>query len=140
MCSSVNVVKNELRLGKLVSKYQATKQQLEDLTDAWTQSLRRKKKVVRKLVKINTKGDPSAAERWGAGKQKVDEMNYKMWLLDDLQSKIEAEQKRANCEVRSLRLQCSHTCTLARRWMICRARSTHSPTARATCRSRRQRS
>ena len=94
------MVKNEMRLSKLTGKYAQTKGELEDLSDAWLQSLRRKKKVKRKTVKVNTKGDEAAEQKWGPGKVKVDEMDYKMWLLGDLQDKIRAERARAVREVR----------------------------------------
>jgi hypothetical protein len=99
-CRSVSVVKNELKLGKLVAKYEATKTAIEDLGDSWTQSLRRKKKVKRRTVKVSAKGNEHATKRWGAGTSRQDEMEYKMWLLDDLQDRIRDEQGRAKTEVR----------------------------------------
>lgn len=98
---NVSVVKNELKLSKLVAKYQETKTAIEDLGDSWTQTLRRKKKVKRKTVKVRAKGDENATKRWGAGTSWQDEMEYKMWVLDDVQDKIRDEQGRAQSEVRS---------------------------------------
>jgi hypothetical protein len=59
------VVKNEIKIGKLAAQYDKTREEIEDLMDSWTQSLRRKKKVKRKDVKVNTKGDATAIERCG---------------------------------------------------------------------------
>ena len=39
-----------MQIGKLNRQYMRTKEQVEDLCDAWTQSLRRKKAVQRKEV------------------------------------------------------------------------------------------
>jgi hypothetical protein len=100
MCRNVAVVKNELRLNKLKEKYKQTKEDIDDLGDAWRQSLRRKLKVKRKIVKVNTKGDEAAQKRWGPGVSRVDEMEYKLWLLNDIQDKLSAEQTRAQKEVR----------------------------------------
>jgi hypothetical protein len=99
MCRHISVVKNELRLNTLKTKYDKTKEDIEDLTDAWRQSLRRKKKVKRKLVKVNARGDGSAQKRWGPGVSHVDELEYKIWLLGDLQDKLLEEQARAKVEV-----------------------------------------
>jgi hypothetical protein len=93
-CRCVSVVKHELKLGALVAKYEKVKLQVEDLTDAWTSSLRRKTKVQRKTVVVRPK---SAAERaqWGDEKTSVDKMEYKLWLLEDLQRQILEEQQQA---------------------------------------------
>ena len=56
--------------------------------------------AARVQIKVNTKGDAAAEERWGAGKQKVDAMDYKLWLLDHLLDERRAAQKTAQQEVR----------------------------------------
>ena len=52
-------------------------------------------------MQVKTKGDESALKKWGEGKPKVDVMEYKMWLLDDLQEKRKQAQKVAKKEVRN---------------------------------------
>jgi hypothetical protein len=149
----VAVVKNEIKVGRLKAQYDKTFDQLTDLIDGWTQSLRRKKKVNRKQVSVNADNDEAARKRcapalccqvtpvlvlrcngcsceaaclqnrastlkghsgaadcmqsgaldriacrWGEGKSKHDIMEYKMWLLDDLQDKIRAEQHEAKTQ------------------------------------------
>jgi hypothetical protein len=62
-CRHVAVVKNEIKIGKVKARYDATREALQDLLDKWTQSLRRKKKVKRKQVRVSTKGDEAAAKQ-----------------------------------------------------------------------------
>ena len=56
-------MKNEIKVGRLKAKYDRTFEQVEDMVDSWTQTLRRKKKVTRPKMSINVKNDESAEKR-----------------------------------------------------------------------------
>ena len=79
--------------------------------------------AARVQIKVNTKGDAAAEERWGAGKQEVDAMDHKLWLLDHLVDQRRAAQKTAQQEVRPA--PCVRACSgcAARRHGFAPARS-----------------
>jgi hypothetical protein len=47
----VTVLKNEMHVGRLKARYERAREAVEDLTDAWISSLRRKKKIQRKQAR-----------------------------------------------------------------------------------------
>jgi hypothetical protein len=99
-CRVVRVVKQELRLTRLVQRYKKAKLDLEDLTDKWISYLRRKKTVSRRQITVKPDPkDPAHVKRWGKGRTKADEMDVRVWQLQDAKAKLNAEQSRARDEV-----------------------------------------
>ena len=71
-------------------------------------------------VKPNKK-DKTRCDKWGVDKTRADEMEYKLWDMQDALDKVQAEQRRVQHEVRPpphRRLHCStqhwkHPCVVA---------------------------
>jgi hypothetical protein len=51
-------------------------------------------------VKENKEEDASARKKWGAGRHKIDKMEYSIWELEDLYGKIREEEGKIGREVR----------------------------------------
>lgn len=95
----VTVVKNELKLGGLYGAYATKKQAVEELTDKWISALRRKATIKRKKVKVKpNKKDKARCDKWGVDKTTADEMEYKLWDMQDALDKVRAEQRRVQHE------------------------------------------
>lgn len=86
-------MKNEAKVGAKAAKYIQKRDALEDFADQWITTLRKEKHPKRKTVKVG-KGK-NVLSKWGKGTQKVDEMEYKMWELEDLYRDANEEANKA---------------------------------------------
>ena len=101
-CRHVEVVKNESQVSGKVDAYKKKRGALEDLADSWLSSLKKDKQPKRKQVTVNAKkGDERKVARWGEGKSKQDQMEYKIWELEESYCEAKEEGRRAEGMVRA---------------------------------------
>ena len=102
VCRAICVVKDEPVVGALMDEYKQAASRLTDLIDTWLERSAAGKPPKRRTVKVRAEAGTSTAERWGAGTSKQDEMEYLLWVANDLKGKVLEAQAQALRQVRMM--------------------------------------
>ena len=83
------MIKNEGDMGGLKGVYDTTLLRIDEICDVWELRLDAGVEPKRPRIKINASAGSSEAAKWGEGKSRQDEMEYRLWLMDDLLGKLQ---------------------------------------------------
>ena len=99
-------------MGGLKGVYDSNLLRIDEMCDVWELRLDAGVEPKRPRIKVKAQAGSSEAAKWGEGKSRQDEMEYRLWQMDDLLGKLQDGRAEALQRVRIYAGACQRVCLL----------------------------